>query len=133
VLAEVVGVVAILGVTAALSGTATAAETYGPAVTRTAPAGSDRVVVEVDRTRRGTAVLHVRAVDAAGAPVRLQALDGALSTQDVAALDVAFRRDGSGWRSIGATLPVSGEWTLTLDAEVSTASAYAVAVTWPVW
>jgi copper transport protein len=133
ILAEVVGVVAILGVTAALSGTATAAETYGPALTRTVAAGTDRLVVDVDRTRRGSAVLHVRAVDAAGAPVRLQALDGSLATAGVAALDVAFRRDGPGWRSTDATLPVSGEWTLTLDAEVSSASAYAAEVSWPVW
>ena len=133
VLAEVAGVVAVLCVTAALSGTATAAETYGPAVTRTVAAGSDRLVVDVDRTRRGTTVLHVRAADASGAPVRLQALDGSLSTTDVAALDVTFRRDGDGWRSTDATLPVSGVWTLTLDAEVSTATAYAAAVSWPVW
>jgi copper transport protein len=133
VLAEVAGVVAVLGVTAALSGTATAAETYGPAVTRTVAAGADRIVVDVDRTRRGAAVLHVRAVDVSGSPVRLAALDGALSAADVAALDVTFRRDGTGWRSTDATLPVSGRWTLTLDAEVSTASAYAAEVSWPVW
>ncbi|GAA4752025.1 hypothetical protein GCM10025783_25840 [Amnibacterium soli] len=131
--AEVVGVVAILGVTGALSGTATAAETYGPPVTRTVAAGSDRLVVDVDRTRRGSAVLHVRALDPVGRPVRLAALDGALATEGVGALDVTFRRDGAGWRSTDATLPVSGEWTLTLDAEVSTASAYAAKVGWPVW
>lgn len=131
--AEVVGIIAILGVTGALSGTATAAETYGPPVTRTVAAGPDRLVVDVDRTRRGAAVLHVRAVGADGAPVRLQALDGTLGTAGVAALDVAFRRDGAGWRSTDASLPVSGEWTLTLDAEVSTAAAYAAEVTWPVW
>ncbi len=131
--AEVVGIVAILGVTGALSGTATAAETYGPPVTRTVAAGSDRLVVDVDRTRRGSTVLHVRALDASGRPVRLAALDGTLGTAGVAALGVAFRRDGAGWRSTDATLPVSGEWTLTLDAEVSTASATAAAVSWPVW
>jgi copper transport protein len=131
--AEAVGVIAILGVTAALSGTATAAETYGPPVTRIVAAGADRLVVDVDRTRRGAAVLRVRAVGAHGDPVRLQALDGALSTSGVAALDVAFRRDGRGWRSTDATLPVSGEWTLTLDAQVSTVSATAAEVSWPVW
>lgn len=131
--AEVVGVLVILGVTGALSTTATAAETYGPPVVRTAAAGPDRLVVDVDRTRRGSTVLHVRAVDGAGRPVRLQALDGRLATEGVAALDVAFRRDGRGWRSTDATLPVSGEWTLTLSAELSTASAYAAEVSWPVW
>ena len=106
---------------------------YGPPVTRTVAAGPARLVVDVDRPRRGSTVLHVRAVDTAGKPVRLAALDGTLGTEGVAALDVSFRREGGGWRSTDATLPVSGEWTLTLDAEVSTASAYAAKVTWPVW
>ncbi|WP_375407223.1 copper resistance protein CopC [uncultured Amnibacterium sp.] len=133
VVAEAVGVVAILGVTAALGGTATAAETYGPAVTRTVAVGADRLVVDVDRTRRGAAVLHVQAVAPSGAAVRLQTLEGSLSTTDVAALDVTFRRDGDGWRSTDATLPVSGEWTLALAAEVSATSATAAEVSWPVW
>ncbi|GAA2752139.1 copper resistance protein CopC [Amnibacterium kyonggiense] len=129
---EVVGVLAVLGVTGVLTGSATAAETYGPAVQRTTPIGADRLVVDVDRTRRGAAVIRVRAEDG-GAPVRLESLSGTLSTPDVAALDVAFRRDGAGWRSTDATLPVPGTWTLTLDAERSATTAYAAEVSWPVW
>ncbi|RIX30590.1 copper resistance CopC/CopD family protein [Amnibacterium setariae] len=130
---EVAGLVAILAVTGALSTTATAAETYGPAVTRTVAAGSDRLVVQVDRTRRGPAVIRVRALDAGGRPIRLRSLEGALGTEGVAALDVAFRRDGDGWRSTGAGLPIAGEWTLTLQTEVSTTAGTAAAVSWPVW
>lgn len=133
VAAEVAGVLVILGATAALSGTATAAETYGPAVTRQVAAGPDDLVVTVDRTRRGPAVVRVKALDGSGRPVRLAALDGALGTTSVAAIDVAFRRDGDGWRSVGTALPVAGEWTLTLHAETSDDFAYATQVSWPVW
>lgn len=129
---EVVGVIAVLGVTGVLTGTATAAETYGPPVTRSAAIGADRLVVDVGSTRRGAAVIRVRAVDGRE-PVRLQTLTGTLSTPGIAALDVAFRRDGTGWRSTDATLPLAGEWTLQLDAQRSTASAYAAEVSWPVW
>ena len=129
---ELVGVLAVLGVTGVLTGSATAAETYGPAVTRSVAIGADRLVVDVDRTRRGSAVIRVRAADGARS-VRLETLSGALSTTEVSALDVTFRRDGSGWRSTDATLPVSGQWTLTLDAQLSTATAYAAEVSWPVW
>lgn len=73
-----------------------------------------------------------RALDGAR-PVRLKTLDGSLATADVSALHVTFRRDGAGRRSSGATLPVAGLWTLTLDAELSSASASAAAVSWPVW
>jgi copper transport protein len=129
---EVVGVLAVLGVTGALTGTATAAETYGPAVTRSVAIGGDRLVVEVDRTRRGAAVIRVRAEDGT-TPVRLQTLSGSLATSEVSALDVTFRRAGSGWRSTDAALPVSGVWTLTLDAQRSASDAYAAEVSWPVW
>jgi copper transport protein len=129
---ELVGVLAVLGVTGALTGSATAAETYGPAVSRAVAIGPDRLVVDVDRTRRGTAVLRVHAVDG-DRRVRLVSLRGALRTTDVSALDVTFRRDGAGWSSTDATLPVTGEWTLTLDAEVSATTAYAAEVSWPVW
>jgi copper transport protein len=129
---ELVGVLAVLGVTGVLTGGATAAETYGPAVSRSVAVGPDRLVVDVDRTRRGAAVIRVRALDGAR-PVRLETLDGTLATADVSALPVTFRRDGAGWRSSGATLPVAGLWTLTLDAGFSSASASASAVSWPVW
>ncbi|MGT2426216.1 copper resistance CopC family protein [Amnibacterium kyonggiense] len=129
---EVVGVVAVLGVTGAITGSATAAETYGPPVTRTVAIGADRLVVDVASTRRGTAVIRVRAVHG-GSPVRLQTLSGAVGSADVAALDVDFRRRGDGWQSTDATLPVAGTWTLTLQAQLSTATAYAADVSWPVW
>ena len=131
--AEVVGVLVILGVTAGLSSTATAAETYGPSVTRQVQAGSDGLVVDVDRTRRGPAVIRVRALDGAGRPVRLAALGGTLGSAEVAALDVAFRRDGDGWRSVGTALPIAGEWTLTLRADAGDQVASVAAVAWPVW
>jgi hypothetical protein len=101
-------------------------------VSRAVAIGPDRLVVDVDRTRRGTAVLRVHAVDG-DRRVRLVSLRGALRTTDVSALDVTFRRDGAGWSSTDATLPVTGEWTLTLDAEVSATTAYAAEVSWPVW
>ena len=129
---ELVGVLAVLGVTGVLTGSATAAETYGPALTRSVAIGPDRLVVDVDRSRRGAAVIRVHAADGARS-VRLETLAGALRTTDVSALDVTFRRDGSGWRSTDATLPVSGRWTLTLDAELGTTTAYAAEVSWPVW
>lgn len=129
---EIAGVLAVLGVTGVLTGSATAAETYGPAVTRTTAIGADELVVRVDRTRRGAAVIRVRAEEGDRA-VRLQTLDGSLRTADVAALDVAFVRDGDGWRSTDATLPEAGEWTLTLDAQLSASRAYAAEVAWPVW
>ena len=129
---EIVGVLAVLGVTGVLTGSATAAETYGPAVTRAVAIGRDRLVVDVDRTRRGAAVIRVRAEDGT-VPVRLQTLSGSLATAGVSALDVTFRRDGAGWRSTDAAMPVTGAWTLTLDAQLSASSAYAAEVAWPVW
>ncbi|MBW4041834.1 MAG: copper resistance protein CopC/CopD [Acidobacteria bacterium] len=129
---ELVGVLAVLGVTGLLTVGATAAETYGPAVSRSVAIGPDRLVVDVDGTRRGAAVIRVRATEG-GRPVRLETLGGTLSAAEVPALDVTFRRDGAGWRSTGAALPIAGEWTLTLDAALSSTSAYAAEVSWPVW
>jgi hypothetical protein len=94
--------------------------------------GSDRLVVDVDRTRRGAAVLRVHALHGAR-PVRLETLSGVLATAEVSALDVTFRRDGTGWRSTDAALPIAGRWTLTLDAQLSASRAYAAEVAWPVW
>lgn len=130
---ELVGVFAVLAVTGVVTGIATAAETYGPAAARTVAIGPDRLLVDVDRTRRGAAVIRIRAEEAGGADVRLSSLTGALSTEGIAALDVDFRREGRGWRSTDAALPVSGEWTLTVQAELDATAAYAAEVAWPVW
>ena len=101
-------------------------------MTRQVAAGADRLVVDVDRTRRGAAASPSRRSTGPGRPVRLAALDGSLASDEVAALDVTFRRDGDGWRSTGATLPIAGEWTLTLSAP-RPATARLTRVSWPVW
>jgi copper transport protein len=133
--AEAILAAAVIAATAILVNQPPAAASYGPAVHLSAPVGTDRLLVDVARTRPGPQDITVRVVDASGAPVKATSLDASLSSAGIAALTVTMRPDttGSTWRSHLAVAPQAGYWTLTLDVGLDAASAYATSVTYYVW
>lgn len=130
VFAEAGGAAAILAITAFLTGTAQAAQTYGPSFTRSAVHDGITVTVHVDRTHTGEAHLLVTTTrDGKAAPIT--AIAGSLSEANppVGPLAIAFRADGPGREAGTLTFPAAGEWSLRLDVETSTAQQVSVTTT----
>lgn len=130
VLAETGGAVVVLGITAFLTGSALAAQTYAPALTRSATDDGTTVTVHVDRTGVGAAHLVVSTTRADRAQP-ISNVEGTLSEVDppVGPIPVAFRADGSGREIATVTFPDAGEWSLSLEVETSSAQRIAVATT----
>lgn len=111
-----------------------ARDTYGPATTITAPLGADRMIVEIDSTRRGPQHFTLTAVDGEGRPVRLQDLSGSLSSTGIASLDLRLERGpGLSWHSVDAVVPRPGTWTIHLDASIGPASGWATVADYTTW
>ena len=127
---------AVLAVTAVLVAEAPARTTFGPPVTLAAPLGADHVSVQVSTTRRGPQDITIRVLGPAGTPVPAQSVTAALSSPDVAALNVTLRKaaaDGSRWASVAAVAPLPGTWTLTVNVALTTATAYTTSAAYQVW
>ncbi|MGH3246749.1 MAG: copper resistance protein CopC [Trebonia sp.] len=128
--------VAVLAVTAVLVSEAPARTTYGPPVTLAAPLGSDHLSVQVSTTRRGPQAITIRVLDAAAEPVPAQSVTATLSSQDVAALNLALRKtaaDGSSWASATAVAPLPGTWTLTINVALTSTTAFTTSASYQVW
>jgi copper transport protein len=124
----------VLGVTAALTGTAQAYEVYAPALTRTATDAGITVRVHVDSTRVGNTTLLVSTTRVAGGPQAIEELDGSLTevSPSVGPLPVTFRAVGKGREVATVTFPDQGDWALQLNVQTSPINAIAVSTTIPV-
>jgi copper transport protein len=130
VLAEGAGALAVLVITAFLTGTAQAAQTYGPAFTRSASHDGIAVMVHVDHTHVGAA--HVVVTTARGGSAQpISSITGSLTQTHppVGPLPIVFRASGPG-RQVGSfVFPDAGEWSMTIDVETSSHIPIAVATT----
>ena len=126
----------VLAVTAVLVSEAPARTTFGPPATLTAPLGGDHVSIQVSTTRRGPQDITISVLGPAGTPVPVQSLTAALSSPDVAALNVTLRKAdaaGSRWTSVAAVAPLPGTWTLTINVALTGATAYTTSAAYQVW
>jgi copper transport protein len=130
VLAEASGAVAVLAITAFLTGSAQASQTYGPAFTRAATHDGITVTVHVDRTHVGVAHLLV-STDRGGAVQPMTSVTGSLAELDprLGPFPITLRIIGRG-RALGTfAFPEAGVWSLTLDVETTSHMPISVATT----
>ncbi|HEX3705006.1 MAG TPA: copper resistance protein CopC [Mycobacteriales bacterium] len=127
VVAEAVGAVVILGITAFLTGTAQASQTYAPALTRSAVDGGITATVHVDRTGVGATQVVVT-MTRGGRAQPIEHIDGSLTELDppVGPLPVTFRPSGMGREVATVTFPDPGEWALSLDVQTSSVNEVAL-------
>ncbi|MBW8487540.1 copper resistance CopC/CopD family protein, partial [Actinomadura parmotrematis] len=108
---ELTAHLAVLAVTATLTGSRPARTDYGPPFRTTAAAGETRVRVEVAATRTGPQQITVSAPGLAAVTGGL-----ALPGEHLGPFDVRFRPDGPGrFTSQGAAAPRPGTWRLRLS------------------
>ncbi|MEC3955534.1 copper resistance protein CopC [Nocardia sp. CDC153] len=139
--AEIGVQVAVLVVTALLTGVAPARDTYDPAVTLEASVGPLRARVSVDGTHAGRQEFTVRLRDSAGTPVGALGVGGRLERVDggVGPVEVVFRRvepveigpDYFVSRAVPVTM--AGEWRLRLTVVADRTNGYAATVPYRVW
>ncbi|HVV74835.1 MAG TPA: copper resistance protein CopC [Mycobacteriales bacterium] len=130
VFAEAGGAAVILAITAFLTGTAPGAQTYAPAVTRSATDNGVTVTLHVSRTGIGPARVLVTTTRGAG-PQAITSIDGSLSELDppVGPLPVVFHAGGPGREVATLTFPTAGDWSLAVDVSTSPTNRIAVATT----
>lgn len=127
----------VLAVTTVLVALPPARTSYGPPVALNAPleAGS-HVAVEIASTRRGPLAIQVRVLDDRGRVLRVESIDGALSSKEaeIPSLPVDLRSQGQNqWRSSYASAPRPGEWTLRLTVRLTPSNAIVTGVKFRVW
>ncbi|MEV6067031.1 copper resistance protein CopC [Nocardia sp. NPDC052001] len=133
--------IAVLIVSALLTGVAPARDTYNPAATLQARLGPLTAVVDVDGTQVGRQEFTVRLRDQAGTPVTVLEVTGQLSTGDDASvpIEVPFRRVepvGLGpdyFVSQSVRVPAPGQWRLRLTVVASRVDGYAATLRYRVW
>jgi len=121
---EVVGIVAVLAVTAVLTNVTPArTAATGGVVTVSAPLGKGSVEVIVDPARPGRNDVHAYILDADGGAddqyddAQFQL---ALPAQDLGPFDREPVRAGAGhFQLVGTQLDLAGEWTLTITVKPS--------------
>ncbi|HVT65229.1 MAG TPA: copper resistance protein CopC [Mycobacteriales bacterium] len=128
VVAEAAGAVAILAITAFLTGTAQASQSYGPAFTRSAVHDGVTVTVHVDRTHLGVAHLVV-STTRHGRVEPIESIEGSLSeaAPPVGPLPLVFHAAGSGRETATFTFPGVGDWSLNLGVGTESGQQIAVA------
>jgi copper transport protein len=127
---EAFGAAVVLAITAFLTATPPASQTYAPAVTRSATDDGITVTVHVDRTSVGVTQLVVSATRD-GRPQRITGIGGSLSEVDppVGPLPVTFRAAGVGRQIATVTFPDPGSWSLMVSVRTSPINAIAVSTT----
>ncbi|MGW4246333.1 copper resistance CopC/CopD family protein [Nocardia sp. NPDC004722] len=133
--------VAVLVVTALLTGVAPARDTYDPPVAMSAQVGPLRAEVRVDGAHAGRQELTVRLRDSAGNPVGALEVTGRLERDEggVGPVEVVFRRvepveiGPDYFVSRPVRVPVAGEWKLRLTVVADRVSGYAATVPYRVW
>ncbi|GAB0101885.1 hypothetical protein JMUB6875_08520 [Nocardia sp. JMUB6875] len=133
--------VAVLVVTALLTGVAPARDTYDPAVRLDAVVGPLRAEVDVDGAHAGRQEFTVRLRDSAGTAVDALEVTGRLERVGDAAgpVEVVFRRvepvelGPDHFVSRPVRVPLAGEWRLRLTVVADRTNAYAATVPYRVW
>jgi copper transport protein len=127
---ESVGAAVVLAITAYLTATPPASQTYAPAFTRSATDNGVTVTVHVDRTAVGPAQLVVSATRD-GSRQRIARIGGSLSEVDppVGPLPVTFRSTGVGRETATVTFPSPGSWSLMVTVQTSPIDSIAVSTT----
>ncbi|WP_246007971.1 copper resistance CopC/CopD family protein [Gordonia oryzae] len=138
--------IAVLVVTSVLVTEPPARTTYGPPVQVAAPLDDGSAQVSVSTTRRGPTVVDVALDGGRGGPIAARSLRATLSSESagIPSLVLKFVPDQSDttvtgslraarWRSVAASVPVAGAWTLTLTVQFSDSDAQVTTVGFVVW
>lgn len=134
VAAEAGVAVVVLGVTAALTGTAQAYEVYAPSFTHSANDGGIVVTVHLDRTRVGSSELVVSTRRVDGDVQRIISISGSLTEVDppVGPLPITFHAGGTGREAAPVVFPDQGSWQVQLNVQTSAINEIAVTATIPI-
>jgi copper transport protein len=126
--------VVILGITAALTGTAQAYEVYAPAFSQSATDGNIVVTVHLDHTRVGNVELVVSTRRLDGDVQKIAEISGSLTEVDppVGPLPVTFHSGGPGRAVAAVAFPDQGTWQVQLNIETSAINEIAVTATVPI-
>lgn len=118
---ELVGAVAILAVTAALVATEPADEAYHPSVAATLRFGADTVQVSAVPAGERRMRIHLYVFGADGRPTEPKQItaSAALPGQDIGALPLALIPAAPGHRISTLTVPLTGDWQLTVTLRTS--------------
>jgi len=127
---EVGGAALVLLASTVLTGQPPARNSFGPPVDLTASLQSGREAhIHLGSTRRGAIPMEVTVSGA-----RASALEGTLSSTEIASLPVHFTPGADGrWHSTYATAPRSGLWTLRLTVTFGPTDAIVVGVPFRTW
>lgn len=130
VLGEAGAAAVVLAITAFLTGTAQASQTYAPSFTRSGGQNGVIVTVHVDHTKVGLAHLVVTTTRG-GKPQAITDIEGSLSEVDppVGPLSLEFSAAGVGREVATVTFPDAGQWSLSLQVQTSPSNRLAVAAT----
>ncbi|GAB2527375.1 copper resistance CopC/CopD family protein [Nocardia heshunensis] len=133
--------IAVLVVTAVLTGVAPARDTYDPPLAVDVQVGPLRAEVRVDGTHAGRQEFTVRLRDSTGVPTGALEVTGRLERAGggVGPVEVVFRRvepveiGPDYFVSRAVRVPVAGEWRLRLTVVADRVSGYAATVPYRVW
>ncbi|WP_067703918.1 copper resistance CopC/CopD family protein [Nocardia jejuensis] len=133
--------VAVLVVSALLTGVAPARDSYDPAVTLAAELGPLAATIAVDGAHAGTQELTVRLRDSAGEPVDALEVSGRLVRDDGALgpIEIPFRRvepvelGPDYFVSQPVRVPLAGDWHLRLTVVADRVNGYAATLPYRVW
>ncbi len=127
---EILGIVAVLGVTAVLMATQPAREKAGVGggtASATAPLGTGSLNVVVSPARPGPTQLHVYLLDASGRPLtdlKEVSIELRLPAKDIGPFEVRAVKAGPGhYQVVDATFPYAGRWQVTVDVQIDAFTA----------
>jgi copper transport protein len=134
VAAEAGVAIVILGITAALTGTAQAYEVYAPAFSQAATDGDIVVTVHLDHTRVGSVELVVSTRRVDGDIQKIAEISGSLTEVDppVGPLPITFHSGGAGREVATVSFPDQGSWQVQLNVQTSAINEIAVTATVPI-
>ncbi|HVW80004.1 MAG TPA: copper resistance protein CopC [Mycobacteriales bacterium] len=134
VAAEAGAAVLVLGITAALTGTAQAYEVYAPAFTQAATDAGVVVTVHLDRTRVGSTRLVVSTQRSSGGVQRILTISGSLTEVEppVGPLPITFKAVAPGREVATVSFPDQGSWQVQLNVQTSPINEVAVTATVPI-
>ncbi|HVX19196.1 MAG TPA: copper resistance protein CopC [Acidimicrobiales bacterium] len=136
--AELVGIIAVLGVTAVLTDTipARTAAGIGTVAARTAPFGDGSVQIIVDPARRGTNAVHFYVLDRYGAPfdkLTNVRVDFRLPAAQLGPIEREPFHAGPGhWQLVDDAMAVNGTWEVTVLAQPDAFHEWSATVTVPI-
>jgi len=124
---------AVLAVSTVLTAEPPARTVYGPAVALEAPLRGDVLEIRVDGTRRGVQTFRVGARDPSGSVVPLDGVEATLTSEAVPALALPLEAGAGGVFTGTASVPVAGDWTIRLVADLAGGAAVSTSTAYTVW